>query len=458
MNGVWCTVQSYLARCAGVFVASCMAACGARSSLEPLSLGEEGTADSGPTNAPDARGPDAEGPEDTGAEEATDMLGNGESEPSCKNPCTLGDSRCDAEGISTCVLGANGCTAWGEPVPCGANGGCQKSTTQATCVCNPGYTLDGGACSLFVASIPAPRPIAPLSTATVTSQSPVLKWALASGDDGVLVDLCGDRACTTSIVSFQASGTSGAPPTALAAGVHYWRLHGVANGVVGRATGPVWEFFVGSRSAPVNTSWGTTLDVNGDGFADVLVGASSQAGGYLGAAYVYLGGAGGLSPTPSSLTDLAGGSGGFGFSVASAGDVNGDGFGDVIVGAPGENEDLGAAYVYFGSLDGLSTIPAALTDPAGSIDSGFGGSLASAGDVNGDGFSDVILGASRVAYVYPGGMGGPATTPSSLTDPGDEPYDGFGFSVASAGGEQETQTGTDGFSWAVGPLARLALR
>jgi hypothetical protein len=89
MNGVWCTAQSYLARCAGAFVASCMAACGARSSLEPLSLGEEGTVDSGPTNAPDARGPDAEGPEDTGAEEATDMLANGESEPSCKNPCTL---------------------------------------------------------------------------------------------------------------------------------------------------------------------------------------------------------------------------------------------------------------------------------------------------------------------------------------------------------------------------------
>ena len=83
-------------------------------------------------------------------------------------------------------------------------------------------------------------------------------------------------------------------------------------------------FFVGPRSAPVNTSWGTTLDVNGDGLADVLVGAQQASNGG-GAAYLYLAGNGGLSSTPMTLSSPAGPSGYFGSSVASAGDVNGDG-------------------------------------------------------------------------------------------------------------------------------------
>ena len=60
------------------------------------------------------------------------------------------------------------------------------------------------------------------------------------------------------------------PPVPLAAGVYFWRLHGVASGTVGSNTGPVWEFFVGARSAAVDTSWGGGPDVNGDGYADVV--------------------------------------------------------------------------------------------------------------------------------------------------------------------------------------------
>ncbi len=103
----------------------------------------------------------------------------------------------------------------------------------------------------------------------------------------------------------------------------------------------------------------------------------------------------------------------FGQSVASAGDVNGDGFSDVIVGAPlfdnGETDE-GRAYVYHGSASGLSTVPnwTAESNQAGAR---FGTSVASAGDVNGDGFSDVIVGApffengeseEGLAFVYHG--------------------------------------------------------
>jgi hypothetical protein len=85
----------------------------------------------------------------------------------------------------------------------------------------------------------------------------------------------------------------------------------------------------------------------------------------------------------------------FGNSVGTAGDVNGDGFDDVIVGAPFYDDgqtDEGRAFVYHGSASGLSLTPAwtAESDQESSL---FGISVGTAGDVNGDGFEDVIVGA-----------------------------------------------------------------
>src|SRR5579883_3335159 len=78
---------------------------------------------------------------------------------------------------------------------------------------------DDGAVGLTPGIVSAPRPIAPLSTATVTSPTPVFRWALGSDADGAQVDLCRDRACSYIVTSFHASGTSGALPTELSAGV-----------------------------------------------------------------------------------------------------------------------------------------------------------------------------------------------------------------------------------------------
>jgi len=155
-------------------------------------------------------------------------------------------------------------------------------------------------------------------------------------------------------------------------------------------------------------------DVNGDGFEDIIVGAKSNSAGgnEAGAAYVVFGAAGGFSASVDA-SSLAAGVGGFritgefsgdyaGAAVGAAGDVNGDGIDDFIVGATnaGANGYNGAAFVVFGTngnpggvdlgnLDGTNGFR--LTGENGDDYAGF--SVSSAGDFNGDGIGDLLIGA-----------------------------------------------------------------
>ncbi len=172
-------------------------------------------------------------------------------------------------------------------------------------------------------------------------------------------------------------------------------------------------------------------DVNGDGYDDVIVGAY-QANGYLeGRAYVHLGGPSGLDEEAAVTLDAPSGADTFGVTVASAGDVNGDGYLDVIVGAT----TSATAYVYHGGASGPSTTPSTTLSRATGV--GFAGSLAGAGDVNGDGYDDVIVGAYGVssnagaAYVYHGSATGLTTTASTTLTGVASSY--FGMDVAGAG-------------------------
>lgn len=171
-------------------------------------------------------------------------------------------------------------------------------------------------------------------------------------------------------------------------------------------------------------------DVNGDGRADIAVGAPATSGYYTaGAVKVWYNGALGFGAAPSweYEADLAETS--FGASVDGAGDVNGDGFDDLIVGEPSWTtcEDYwdtgcistrGRVVVFAGSAAGLSAAPV-WTQEADREGDGFGAAVAGIGDVNGDGFDDVAIGAPGAGtsdegrvYVYYGSAAGPATTAS----------------------------------------------
>lgn len=183
-------------------------------------------------------------------------------------------------------------------------------------------------------------------------------------------------------------------------------------------------------------------DVNADGYNDVIVGAPQfDYGGYtlVGKAYIFFGGES-MDSTPDVEIYGEEATEQLGVSLSSAGDVNGDGIADIIIGAPGYNSFQGRAYLYFGSST-ISPTPAPDQIWTGeSTDDNFGQSVSSAGDVNGDGFSDVIVGADAndnvatnagAAYIFFGSTTIGSTYDLKLT--GEAPYNYFGCSVSGAG-------------------------
>jgi len=186
-------------------------------------------------------------------------------------------------------------------------------------------------------------------------------------------------------------------------------------------------------------------DVNNDGFDDVIVGASNSA-------FLFLGSASGLSTIPVWISTCEQDGAQYGYCVASAGDVNDDGYDDVIVGALSyysADELAGKVFLYLGSETGPSTTPA-WTSSGDDQEGALFCKVSSAGDVNNDGFDDVIVGASHQdiaaegegkAFLYLGSASGLMIEPAWISSGDDLPYAAFGFSVSTA-----RDVNGDGFS------------
>ena len=207
-------------------------------------------------------------------------------------------------------------------------------------------------------------------------------------------------------------------------------------------------------------------DVNGDGLDDIIIGASSV-NGSRGASYLVFGNSdGGIvelddidddTDTRGFVLNGVGVNDRSGISVSGAGDINGDGLDDIIIGASGANGNRGASYLVFGKTDGNAVALSDIADNAGFVINGANGfdysgrSVSGAGDVNGDGLDDLIIGAFRadgtggnnsgVSYVVFGKANGDAVALGEIA--GDD-NDGFvlngvdtgdrsGFSVSGAG-------------------------
>lgn len=184
-------------------------------------------------------------------------------------------------------------------------------------------------------------------------------------------------------------------------------------------------------------------DINGDGFADIIVGDPSFITGnlsYDGAAYVYYGAGNGLPGAPGLVLRTKDPSSKFGWAVAGAGDINGDGYQDVLVSEPQFKHDEGKVFIYYGSPVGLFSKPAVLTGGEPGVYLGY--AIAGAGDINGDGYADILVSAynginnidTGKVFVYYGARGGIDSKPSLvLQGVGESGNAGFGRSLGSAG-------------------------
>uniref|UniRef100_A0A8C5M6P2 Integrin subunit alpha 7 n=1 Tax=Leptobrachium leishanense TaxID=445787 RepID=A0A8C5M6P2_9ANUR len=159
----------------------------------------------------------------------------------------------------------------------------------------------------------------------------------------------------------------------------------------------------GNQLIPEVILWGQTLassfgysiavvDLNNDGWMDLLVGAPnffSRKEEIGGAVYIYMNMAGKLDSSPPLRLNGTEGSM-FGIAISDLGDINQDGFKDVAVGAP--FEDDGKVYIYLGSRNGLITKPAQILDGIGVGVRTFGYSLSGGLDIDGNSYPDLVVG------------------------------------------------------------------
>ena len=182
----------------------------------------------------------------------------------------------------------------------------------------------------------------------------------------------------------------------------------------------------------------TTGDFNNDGKSDIAVGAAYHGSG-VGEVYVYYGTATVPSSTPDVTLTVPSGAGLFGYALHAA-DVNGDGLDDLLVGSPyattAATQD-GAVWIFYGAAYGLPVTTSTKVTGTGAANNYFGCSVSS-GDINGDGYDDVIIGEygysseNGRAWIYAGSSSGISTS-SFRTITGPNASSRYGWAVSACG-------------------------
>ncbi|MFO0563037.1 MAG: integrin alpha [Polyangiales bacterium] len=277
----------------------------------------------------------------------------------CSLQCIGGFANCDGDWSNGCEVNTNTstahCGACRRTCPAIANG--TTVCSAATCTlgsCAAGFHALGGVCVANTAA----RLITPVSLGETTLRRPTLRFELPTGADGAVIELCLDRGCSMPLETLRVSATSARPTTALPAGrTIFWRARARVGSVEDSAafTSSTWIFHTPlvDNSGGIDTSHSPHLDVNGDGFDDVAIGVPRGTTAIpTGTVSVYHGSATGIAAIASStLNARALDAMAFGTAVANLGDFNGDGFGDLIVGAPESSITAyrgGAVFLFFG--------------------------------------------------------------------------------------------------------------
>lgn len=160
---------------------------------------------------------------------------------------------------------------------------------------------------------------------------------------------------------------------------------------------------LGGDDARLGTAVAVAPDLNGDGTDDVILGASGSFSGAPGFARIHYGG------PDLDLGDLDGRfladrTHSVGAAVAGVGDVDGDGLGDLLVGQPNHNSGMaetGAVYLLLGPAEGGDLAPTTTWTNSGMRGSYFGDAVAGAGDIDGDGRADLLMGAPSGSSIDP---------------------------------------------------------
>lgn len=278
-------------------------------------------------------------------------------------------------------------------------------------------------------SLAAPRQISPLTVTTVATFRPRMKWELQGDATGAIVELSKTRAFDGEIKSYDAKGARELViPEDLEAGIWFWRLRGRTDAKTGTAPGKVWEVLVRGPAAngASDVPTGSVFDIDGDGEPDLIMSAdwsdNPMKADTFPMAMLARSKSGQLALDENNYIQLNDYTASSQMVVLAGGtDFDGDGFADVVegyespAGVGGDTLAPAGGYVFvdMGDPKGISydryvDIQQEWLKVPG---------VHAAGDVNGDGYGDLLFGAINGSSLGLGSPQGPVALVSTISLP-----------------------------------------